>query len=70
LRLPKDITPNGKIKPVRANGVNENIFYQLADIKTPLKNNDLPINDIRIPEIEEWDLMTTPGKIYELKFNP
>jgi alpha-L-fucosidase 2 len=70
LRLPKDIIPNGKIKPVRANGANENIFYQLADIKTPLKNNDLPINDIRMPEVEEWDLMTTPGKIYELKFNP
>jgi alpha-L-fucosidase 2 len=70
LRLPKNIITNGKIQLVRAKGANENIFYQLADIKTPLKNNDLPIGDIKIPKIEEWDLMTMPGKIYELKFNP
>lgn len=58
--------------PLKGNGLtpvtgkNENVFYQLADIKKPLISQEVHAIYSTLNKIYEYDLMTEAGKIYEV----
>lgn len=66
LRLRSYVPLKGKsLKP--ATGKNENIFYQLADIKEPLVSSEIHAAYPVINKVYEYDLVTEPGKMYDVE---
>ena len=66
LRLRSYVPLKGKsLKP--ATGKNENIFYQSADIKEPLVSSEIHAAYPVINKVYEYDLVTEPGKIYDVE---
>ena len=50
-----------------AEGSNENIFYQSANIKEPLVSREIHAAYPILNKVYEYDLMTEPGKMYEVE---
>ena len=66
LRIRSYVPLKGKgLQP--ATGKNENLFYQSADIKEPLVSPEIHAAYPILNKVYEYDLMTEPGKMYEVE---
>lgn len=66
LRLPNKLTTNG-LNAVNTEGGNQNPFYQIETIKTPLISDKAKLLKLAIPASEVFDLSTKAGGVYEFK---
>jgi alpha-L-fucosidase 2 len=67
LRLASETKPNNTALK-QAQGENQNPFYQVEKVATPLVNPNAKINPPVLKATQLWDLSTQAGKTYVLNF--
>ncbi|NBB28574.1 glycoside hydrolase N-terminal domain-containing protein [Cellulophaga sp. BC115SP] len=67
LRLASETKPNNTAL-IQAQGENQNPFYQVEKVATPLVNPNAKINPPVLKATQLWDLSTQAGKTYVLNF--
>ena len=67
LRLDSETKPNNTALK-QAQGENQNTFYQVEKVATPLVNPNAKINPPTLKATQLWDLSTQAGKTYVLSF--
>lgn len=65
LRLAKDTNLKGNIVPTTAEGDNPNPFYQVHQIKAPLKSEKTNLKGFTLPETKLIEFETTAGEQYD-----